>query len=1177
MIRLLDCIVQPGARTSVVRGQWMCATCKNKSPCAVPESNDTNIFKSTEETAATNSDWLSAIRREVQEVFSRTISVELQKIREELSVFKNITSSLEHLSGLIETVKQELDGVKKENQSLIKENSELRETLKNQTNTINILDRESRASNIELHCIPEKRSENLLKTVEQIGKITNVNIPEGSVVKCTRVAKINRNSLRPRSIIVKFNSPLIRDTFLAGVINFNKLNKKDRLNTSHLGVPGEKRPVFISEHLSSTAKDTYAAARIFAKQKQYRFVWTRNGKIFLRKTESSDAINVRGLKTKTKDVYLATLKSDFDVLVFTETWLNSGISDNELFDARYNIFRRDRESCDSKKKEGGGVLIAVLKKYKSYRVNSWETNCEDIWVNLVLESETISLCAVYIPSPLQYDILERFTINVERITNNKQSRTLVLGDFNIPSIEWSLDLNNNKMFPCNSGPVISLIKDFMGLTSLSQYNSVTNAYGKILDLIFSSNKRVEVTESNFSACSVDKFHPPLQIKLELEYKPSTLEVNTNVRYNFRKGDYEKINELLAGIDWETLLINCDNVDEMTEIFYSHLGNLVQQCIPKGQPKNNSNYPVWYTSNLKKRLREKNKCEYPALMTMNGCSFTNGSDICNQFAKHFSNIYATNDLKTTSSTPITRSMFNTHLNNTHILESDIVKELKSLDIAKGTGPDDIPPLFIKRCAVSLAKPLYVIFNKSLSLGEFPSLWKKARVVPIFKSGDKNDIKNYRPICLLSVFSKIFESFISPLLTWHMKSTMIDNQHGFTKKRSTMSNLAIFVDDISKAMDNSERIDCIYTDLEKAFDLVDHHILLQKLSDYGIDDYLLRWLESYLTGRTSNVVVGGYQSDAFTATSGVPQGSILGPILFGIFVNDIAKCFKHCEFQLYADDLKLYKTINDIKDARNMQMDVDRLGLWCDQNKLKLNHLKCYAITFSRKESNFIFDYNIKENVLKRLHQISDLGVTLDHKLTFIPHIDNIITNAFKVLGFIIRITKEFKKSSTKIALFNSLIRSKLEYCSVVWNPQYQTHRDRIERVQKKFLRHLAYKDKVLRQNDRYEDLLNLYHTPSLCNRRKLIDLCFLHRIVKGDLDSANLLERVGLAIPKYNSRSHIRNKHTFRERFARTNIGRNAPINRMILTYNNVFKGAGLDIFKHSLLPFKRLAKGYLTT
>ncbi|XP_045777013.1 uncharacterized protein LOC123875307 [Maniola jurtina] len=282
-----ECIVPSGNKSPVARGQWICPHCQSSLPSISLESN-------LNENTTDSNDWLSDIRKELKEVISQTVSVELRKIREELSGLQTIKSSLDYLSSLFDTAKQELEDAKKEIIILKKSNSDPREIINSHTNTINILDKEARASNIELHCVPEFRGENLVKTVEQIGRVVNIPIAEGSLIKCTRVAKLNKESPRPRSVIVKFSSSLLRDKFLAGVINFNKANKDDKLNTTHLGISGEKKPVYISEHLSSTSKDIYAAARSFAKNKQYRFVWSRNGNnIFLRKTISSDILLVK--------------------------------------------------------------------------------------------------------------------------------------------------------------------------------------------------------------------------------------------------------------------------------------------------------------------------------------------------------------------------------------------------------------------------------------------------------------------------------------------------------------------------------------------------------------------------------------------------------------------------------------------------------------------------------------------------------------------------------------------------------------------------------------------------------------------------------------------------------------------------------------------------------------------
>lgn len=296
-----DCI-STNIASSISRTQWTCSTCasttrKTNQNLNTPRETQNSLENNTPSAKST-----SAISKELKEVITSTISFELKKIGDELNVLQNIKESLEFFTNLYDTVKQELDEAKSEIINLKKENNELKNIISYHSGVINNLEKESRAGNLELHCIPEFRTENLSKTVEQISKVVNVKIDEGNILKCIRVAKQNKNSLRPRTVVVKFSTPIIRDRFLAGVINFNRKNAEDKLNTSHLGISGEKKPVFISENLTFVSKDIYAATRLFAKEKQNRFVWSRNGNIFLKKTAASDVILV-----KSKDV-LKTLE-----------------------------------------------------------------------------------------------------------------------------------------------------------------------------------------------------------------------------------------------------------------------------------------------------------------------------------------------------------------------------------------------------------------------------------------------------------------------------------------------------------------------------------------------------------------------------------------------------------------------------------------------------------------------------------------------------------------------------------------------------------------------------------------------------------------------------------------------------------------------------------------------------
>lgn len=313
----LECALS-SSNTTISRVQWTCPACNINANRKVSNNSNTinkkvldldSISPNCPTPAIVNDsptlsgevNLLAAIRKEVEETIYKSLGVELKKIREELNGIQDIKDSLNYFSNLYDSVKQELEEAKREIATLNKNNSELREIINAHANTISILEKESRSSNLELHCIPEHRSENLVKTVEQIGRTVGFTLNEGNINKCTRISKQNKNSPRPRSVLVKFSNQLLRDKFMASVINFNKTNPDNKLNTSHLGISGEKSPVFISENLTTTAKDIYAATRIFAKEKQYRFVWSRNNNIFLRKSTATDAILI-----KSKD-FLKTL------------------------------------------------------------------------------------------------------------------------------------------------------------------------------------------------------------------------------------------------------------------------------------------------------------------------------------------------------------------------------------------------------------------------------------------------------------------------------------------------------------------------------------------------------------------------------------------------------------------------------------------------------------------------------------------------------------------------------------------------------------------------------------------------------------------------------------------------------------------------------------------------------
>lgn len=267
-----------------------------------------------------------------------------------------------------------------------------------------------------------------------------------------------------------------------------------------------------------------------------------------------------------------------------------------------------------------------------------------------------------------------------------------------------------------------------------------------------------------------------------------------------------------------------------------------------------------------------------------------------------------------------------------------------------------------------------------------------------------------------------------------------------------------------------------------------MLLDKLLSIGIHGDLYRWFSSYIENRTQAVVLKGYVSGWNYVPSGVPQGSILGPLLFTLFISDIKKCFEHSYILLYADDMKIHKVIKNISDARLLQNDLTRFEEYCVPNKLQLNVAKCLQITYSRQKTTINFEYKLNDEILKKVTTIKDLGVKMDCKLLFDQHIDYIVNRASKALGFVIRVSADFRSLKTIKILYCAFVRSHLEYASQVWNPQYEIYKSRIEAVQKKFLRYLDYKAR--QYSDDYNHRCKRYHFLPLHYRRDINDINFI---------------------------------------------------------------------------------------
>lgn len=881
-------------------------------------------------------------------------------------------------------------------------------------------------------------------------------------------------------------------------------------------------------------------------------------------------------------------------------------------------------------------MIAVKKDgFSSRRQLGWESQCEDLWVTIELDSENITkhlhICAVYIPPPVTRSTLDIFINNATETINNNNldvpnNSILLLGDFNMSSITWEIQPNIQYTSPSNHSNCIlkSNLIDFFALHDLNQYNNIKNRNGKILDLIL-SNTTTNVSESQFPIRNVDTLHPPLEIVLKILPPNIPLKTKPKTSHNYKKADYDSIRTYLDNIDWLQTLGTLDNVNSMISKFYEILQVAIDKFVPKSCKKTKS-YPIWFTPAVIKLIKQKYKyhhkvklynnpldkiefahlrkdCDklikqcyydyilhiedaigqhpkyfwthlknmrrkgsnYPNKMTLNNCETSNRQEICDLFANHFSSVFNNNNANNNFDLPSV-STSKTYIGNFHLSKGEIEKRLKRLDISKAAGPDNIPPLFIRKCAISLAVPLTLIFSNSLNSGIFPEKWKEARIVPIYKSENRQNIVNYRPISILCTMSRVFESLVYEQSFKVLGRRINGQQHGFLSGRSTATNLFSYITELISNIDNRLQVDAIYTDFSKAFDKVNHTLLVNKLREFGLSERLLKWCSSYLHGRSSTVVIDGYSSQPYLAKSGVPQGSVLGPAFFNIFINDIVSIFQHSKVYLFADDLKIIKTITNNFDVELLQEDLNRLIQWCNHNQMTLNPKKCFSIRFTRKQRYVQSQYFIETEKLAVVRAIRDLGVVLDSELRFTSHIDNIITTATKTLGFVLRNSKEFRQPSTTIKLYSSLVRSKLEYCSQIWNPHYKTHSDRIERIQKQLLRHLAYRSNCKLSDNSYEGRLERFNITSLQSRRIMSDLLFLHKILNNNIDCPVIVQLFNFNVP---SRLPRKPSALFHVPLYKSNLGKYSPPARLARTYNDLSsKISNLDITCNNLPIFK---------
>ncbi len=892
---------------------------------------------------------------------------------------------------------------------------------------------------------------------------------------------------------------------------------------------------------------------------------------------------------------------------------------------------------DTLAKQGRGVILYTHKSLQADNIEFEDfPNQDAVFVTIDLQNGDTLLAGVVYRSPSS-DLATKKNLNdlILAFGEHDATHKLLMGDFNYKEVNW----NDNVCLTSLEHPSYKFFQTVQDAYLIQHQMEPTHfrhgTEDSLLDLIF-TNEEDMVSDLNTLAPIGKSDHATLKFTFNCNI---TINSTRTYKYLYDKGEYKKIAAKLDAVDWNNTLQDLD-VCSAWSVLTDELDQAIDEHIPK---KNFSNIPTkhksapWMDTDTLKKIKDKQKLFRKWMETKNEndrlsyCkarnqirkvtrnaikSFEKGiASQAKSNSKHFWNYVRTKlktkqgvaELKKNDGTRTTNdtekaeelsSFFQKvftketeddipelpeldipELDSLQVEEEDVLKHLKSLKINKSPGPDDLHPRILSELSKSLARPLTIIYQKSLSAGRLPEDWKTAFVCPIYKKGPKEEPSNYRPVSLTSVACKVLEKIIRKTVVDHLQINNIlhDDQHGFVEGRSCSTQLLEALEDWTQTMDEGGCVDVIYMDFQKAFDTVPHRRLLTKLERYGIKGDLLMWIKSFLTGRRQAVIVNGERSDWGNVTSGIPQGSVLGPTLFILFINDLPDNIQS-QTKMFADDTKLYG--NPI--TANLQSDLDRLQDWSDKWLLRFHPDKCGVLRIGKENpetSYHMKDENNEEVILRKLEIEKDLGIHVDGDLSFRYHIAQSISKANRLLG-LIRRSFSFLDKDIFPQLYKGLVRPLLEYGHSVWTPHFQWDIEELEAVQRR-----ATKLIPGFSNLPYPERLKSLRLPTLTYRRARGDMIEVFKYVtKRNKTSTNILpfkSTTGTPTrghPYTLSKTHCKldtRKFFFTQRVV--NLWNALPSNVVLSPTLNTFKNR-LDkswvgvpfLYDHKILPYYAL-------
>ena len=883
-------------------------------------------------------------------------------------------------------------------------------------------------------------------------------------------------------------------------------------------------------------------------------------------------INCQSVVNKKDQLHSVIDIENPDIVIGTESWLSPSIYDGEIFppNLNYTVYRRDRQT----KTTGGGIFILVRNTLISDLKPQYNTNCENLWVEVkVRGTKPLLIGAYYKPKELDHESMYELKSSLDCILqSDKYSNILLSGDFNLPSMNW----NDEATTPgCKNQSYYEQFLTIMKDCNLTQVIDRPTRGENILDLIFTTNTTL-VQNSDVIPGIGDHDIASLVVSI----KPYINRQQPRKILLYKRADWDGFREYMHTYSDEFCSRNHShsNVDDLWSEFTQSLEKGTSKFIPSKKARTKNGLP-WVNRDIKRLIRQRDKLYIKHRKTGNPKYKTSFKELKHKIQQQIRTAYndyvgdilgISTEPGNTQSKPDTKKLFtllkhskkdsqnipplqsggktfSDTIEKSDILNSQfhsvfspknplslqqlcqksiqdhvdsgklknssipfqtslypsmpsftigsegICKLLKSLQPNKAAGPDKISPMILRELRNEICNIIQVIFNKSLDTGKLPSQWLDANISPIYKKGDRSLPSNYRPISLTCVLCKVMEHIVTSQLVKHFNkhNILYELQHGFREKRSCETQLIMLIHELLQNKQKGKQSDLILLDFSKAFDKVSHEKLLFKLHNYGVRGNILSWIKAFLDNRSQTVVIDGEQSCTAPVSSGVPQGSVLGPILFLVYINDLPDNITS-QVRLFADDTVVYAAISRMDDSLALQRDLDTLQVWEQKWDMEFNPSKCQVLQITRARKPIPTKYFLHNQELEVTNSARYLGVDISSNLCFNGHIDRICNTANKTLGFLRRNLK-IHDQKVKAVAYQATVRPVLEYCSSCWDPYTLRNISKVEMVQRRAARWVM---SDWRQTSSVTNMLAQLNWRTLAQRRADARLVMFFKILHG---------------------------------------------------------------------------------